>query len=112
MAEVVAIGVEASDKMLIGIMHYHISTNTDHSRNNHSKFYPIVANLIRRTRIIENLARTLELLLLVASIGLFLLFVPTHAMFPPLNLTVEKKMLGALAPLLIALPVPAQPITL
>ena len=77
--------------MRIPIVHYHISTNTTDSRNNHSKFYLMVANLIRRTRIIENLARTLELPLPVTLVGLFFLFVPTHAVFPPLSLTVEKK---------------------
>ena len=103
MAEV-AIGVKASDEMLIGIMHYHISTNITGSRNNHSEFYPMIANLIGRTRIIENLARTLQLPLLVALIGFFLLFAPTHAMFPPLNLTREN-ILGILAPLSIVLQV-------
>ena len=58
MAEAAAIGVEASDKILTGIVHYHISTNT---RRNHRKFSLFVASL---TGIIEDLARTLELSLL------------------------------------------------
>ena len=37
----VTIGVEASDKMLIQIVHYRASTNTTGNRNNHSKFYTL-----------------------------------------------------------------------
>ena len=65
MAEAVAIGVEASDKMPVGIAHYHIRTSTSWSK--HGGFYmlyPLPANLTGRTGIIKNLAWMLELPLL------------------------------------------------
>ena len=66
--------------MLIRIMHYYISTDTTGSRNNHSEFYPVVATLIGRTGIIEDLASTLELPLLITSV-VFFHFICTNSLF-------------------------------
>lgn len=77
MFSTVAIGVEASDKMLTGIGHDHISPNI--SRSNHSRFHPMATNLTGRTRMIQNLPRALKLPLPVTSVMFYIFIYPTHS---------------------------------